>query len=268
VHGELAQLIALAAHGSAWLAGRTGALPPDLEGTNSTFRFVRQVRFELEGSLLHKPVIATDVASWLEDVRHRGLTRLWLAIPDGAGVSDRRLIAFVGTATWFLIATEKDRPAEVWRPIWTLAEGDAPDRPMWDVEYRGRRMSKVEVPHLSPAVSMERLTGAITAAEAFAASEGLDDWAAVFGAALRLGEAADAVPPFHPDMFPPAAYGRAARHLLAMADRAFVFGGMGSWNDLALASPSATDAYERVSAELYAAVLEAVVAAVNGSIER
>ena len=90
VHGELAQLIALAAHGSAWLAGRTGAVPPDLEGTNSTFRFVRQVRFELEGSLLHKPVVATDVASWLEDVRQRGLTRLWLAIPDGAGVSLRK----------------------------------------------------------------------------------------------------------------------------------------------------------------------------------
>ena len=268
MHSELAQLIALAAHGSAWLAGRTGDLPPDLERTNSTFKVVRQVRFELEGSLLHKAVIATDVASWLADARHRGVTRLWLAIPDEAGVGDRRLIGFVGTATWFLVATEKDRPAAVWRPTWTLAEGDAPDRPTWDVEYRGRRNSKVEVPRLSPAASMERLTGAITQAQAFAASEGLDDWAAVFGAALRLGEAADPVPPFHPDMFPPAAYGRSARHLIAMADRAFVFGAMGSWNDLALESPSATDAYERVSAELYAAVLEAVVAAVNGSIER
>ena len=268
VHGELAQLIALAAHGSAWLAGRTGALPPDLEGTNSTFRFVRQIRFELEGSLVHKPVVATDVASWLEVARHRGVTRLWLAIPDGAGVGDRRLIAFVGTAAWFLVATEKDRPSEVWRPIWTLAEGDGPERSTWAVEYRGRRSSKVEVPRINPAASMDRLTVAITEAEAFAAREGLDDWAAVFGAALRLGEAADPIPPFNPDMFPPAAYGRAARHLLAMADRAFVFGGMGSWNDLALASPSATDAYERISEELYAAVLEAVVAAVNGSIER
>jgi len=268
VHGELAQLIALAAHGSAWLAGRTGDLPPDLEGTNSTFKFVRQIRFELEGSLLHKPVVATDLASWLEEARHRAVTRLWLAIPDEAGVGDRRLVDFVGTATWFLVATEKDRPAEVWRPIWILADGDAPDRPTWDVEYRGRRNSKVEVPHVSPAASMERLTGAITQAQAFAAGEGLDDWAAVFGAALRLGEAADPVPPLHPDMFPPTAYGRSARHLLAMADRAFVFGGKGSWNDLALPSPSATDAYERVTAELYAAVLEAVVAAVNGSIER
>jgi len=96
VHGELAQLIALAAHGSAWLAGRTGALPPDLEGTNSTFRFVRQVRFELEGSLLRKPVVATDVASWLEEKDPPGS---WAAEYRPSLVHDDRAVA-VGSSRY------------------------------------------------------------------------------------------------------------------------------------------------------------------------
>lgn len=269
MHGELAQLITLAAHGSAWLAGRTGEQPPELESTNSTFQFVHEIRFELEGALLAKPVVAGEVAGWLQDVRSRGVTRLWLAIPDvGALVSDRKVSAFLEAASWFLVAMHHDRPSEAWRSTWTVGDREAPDRRIWDVAYRGRRTSKVDVPHVNPADAMDRLVAALEKAQTFASSQDLDDWAAVFGAALQLGQATDPIPPFHPDMFPPAAFGRSARHLLAMATRAYVFGGMGSWNDLAMPSPSATDEHQQVSAELHDAVLMSFVAAVNGSIDR
>jgi len=86
--------------------------------------------------------------------------------------------------------------------------------------------------------------------------------------ALKLGDAPDPVPPYHPDMFPPTAYGRPARRLLAMATRADVFGGMGSWNDLGFEPGEATREYEEISAELYATVAAAFVAAVNGPLER
>jgi hypothetical protein len=265
----LAQLITLAAHGSAWLAGRTGEQPPELKSTNSTFQYVREIRFELGGSLLGKAVVANDVPGWLQAMRRRGATRLWLAIPDvGTATSDRKVRAFLGPRTWFLVATHHDRPTEVWRANWTVGDREALDRRIWDVEYRGHRTSKVDVAHVNPADAMSRLVGAIENAQAFASSQDLDDRAAVFGAALQLGQAADPIPPFHPDMFPVAAFGRSARHLLAMATRAYVFGGMGSWNDLAMPSPSATDSYEQISAELHAAVLTSFVAAVNGSIER
>jgi hypothetical protein len=267
MHGELAQLIALGAHGSAWLAGRTGAGPPELEGTNSTFQYVRDVRFELEGSVLRKGVVSSDAASWLLAVRARGVNRLWLVTPDSAGLRDRQLAAFVGGVPWSLVATAGDRPIEVWRAGWSVADAEAPDRRIWAVEYRGRRTSRIEVLRPNPAASVARLTAAIKEAQAFSESQGLDEWAAVFGAARQLGTAADPVPPYHPDMFPPTAFGRSARHLLAMASRAFVFGGMGTWNDLAIPAAS-TEEYERISRELYAAVLEGFVAAVNGSIDR
>jgi len=268
VHGELAQLIAISAHGSAWLAGRSGDAPPGLQQANSTFQYVRQVQFELERSLLRKPVVQSDLVGWLAEARRRGVTRLWLAVPGGSELPDRHLISVAGTATWFAVATANDRPIEVWRPSWAVGDPDAPDRRIWDVTYHGRRSTEIAPAHVNPAAAMDRLTAAIRDAESFAAAEGMDEWAAIFGAALRLVDATDPVPPYHPDMFPPTAFGRSARHLLATATRAFVFGGMGSWNDLGFESADSNSAYERVSSALYDAVLQAFIAAVNGPLDR
>jgi hypothetical protein len=268
VNGELAQLIAIAAHGSAWLAGRTGDAPPALEQTNSTFHYVRQVQFELERSLLRKRVVQLDVAGWLAEARRRGVSRLWLAVPGASVLSDGNLMRTPETQTWVAVATANDRPIEVWRPEWTVGDSDDPDRRIWDVTYRGRRNTEIAPAHINPAAAMDRLTAAIREAESFASAEGMDEWAAIFGAALRLGDATDPIPPYHPDMFPPTAFGRSARHLLATATRAFVFGGMGSWNDLAFESAKSNLAYVRVSGTLYDGVLQALVAAVNGPLDR
>jgi len=267
VHGELAQLIAIAAHGSAWLAGRTGAAPPELEGASSTFQYVRGVRFELAGSLLKSSIISDDVADWFAGVRRRGITRLWLAIPGSGGV-DRKLLAFTGTTAWYLVGTTRKNQGEVWRAAWTVGDGDDPDHRIWDVDYRGRRMFEAAPPPSNMADAAERLKAALTRAAAFATDQGIDEWAALFDAALKLGDAPDPVPPYHPDMFPPTAYGRPARRLLAMATRSDVFGGMGSWNDLGFEPGGATLEYEEISAELYATVAAAFMAAVNGPIER
>jgi len=265
VDGQLAQLVALAAHGSAWLAGRTGHDSPQLDG-NSTFQYVRGVRFELAGKLLRSSTVSTDVADWLVGVRHRGITRLRLALLDGEALPDRGLIGFTGM--WILVGASKDRSSEVWQASWTVGDSDAPDHRIWDVDYRGRRTSTVDLPRVNVAETMERLKAAVGQAETFAGHQGMDEWAAVFGAALLLGDAPDPVPPYHPDMFPPTAFGRPERRLLAMATRSFVFGGMGSWNDLGFPSADATARYEEVSAELHSAVMEAFVAAVDGSMER
>jgi hypothetical protein len=255
VHGELAQAIAIAAHGSAWLAGRLGQGAPDLE-TGSTFQYVRAIRFELAGSILRKAIVAGSVEEWLAAARQRGVERLWLAM---AGASER---------PWFLIASAKGRPAETWHGTWTVGASEDPDHRIWDVAYRGRRDSRTEPDHANPAEATERLHAALDRVETFAGDQGLEEWAAVFGAARQLGDAADPVPPYHPDMFPATVYGRSARRLLAMATRSDVFGGMGSWNDVGLASPAATEEYTSVTRELSAAVLRAFVAAVNAPLDR
>jgi hypothetical protein len=51
-----------------------------------------------------------------------------------------------------------------------------------------------------------------------------------------------------------------------MAQMANVFGGMGSWNDGGVGDGAAADAYQAVSRELYAAMLEAFLASVNSDL--
>jgi hypothetical protein len=41
---------------------------------------------------------------------------------------------------------------------------------------------------------------------------------------------------------------------------------MGSWNDVGVADPAARETYERVSEDLYQAVLQSLVAAVNAEL--
>lgn len=266
VHGELAQLIAVAAHGSAWLAGRTGDAPPDLESANSTFQYVCSVRFELPGRLLRAPTVSSSAAEWLVEARRRGIGRLALATPPGR-LTDRNLLAFAGTSPAAMVASSAKGPVERWSATWTVGNQDAPDRRIWDVAYRGERDPKIGLAASNVVQATDELTTALQRAAAFARAHDLDHWAAIFEAALGLDHAGDPVPPYHPDMFPSTAFGRAPRRLLAMATRAWVFGGMGSWNDL-LFDGADVHAYDAVSNELLAVVLAAFVAAVNGSLER
>ena len=96
-----------------------------------------------------------------------------------------------------------------------------------------------------------------------AAQSGLAAWSETFAkAAESLGANAPAAP-YHPDILPPRGYSSRARQLLAAAVGAFVFGGMGSWNDLGFAERKLQERYERLTKELYAAVMGGLVAAVN-----
>ena len=55
------------------------------------------------------------------------------------------------------------------------------------------------------------------------------------------------------------------RQLVAAVVQGWVFGGMGSWNDGGLVEPVAQREYERVGANLYAALVVSLPAAANGA---
>jgi hypothetical protein len=273
VHGELAQLVALAAHGSVWLAGIAGGPAPRLDADNVMFKYVRRVRFELEQPSF-PGAVASDVAGWLYGARARGIDRFWLCIPKPGVVSvgdhtipDRDLVAFAGAGNWFVLGTSRKNSAEVWHASWTVREREPGDRGVWEVVYHGESADDgVLPPRPAMSISKQRLTVALDNAEAFARSQELGRWADWFAEA-RLLDASNDEPPFLSDMLPARGFSKSARRLLAMATSSWVFGGMGSWNDLAFSSREDEEEYERVSAELYSAVLGALVAGVNSELE-
>jgi hypothetical protein len=58
-------------------------------------------------------------------------------------------------------------------------------------------------------------------------------------------------------------YSREARQLLSACERAWVFGGMGSWNDLGFREGDLQRRYDQVTPSLYEAVVGGIAAAVN-----
>ncbi|HXJ64636.1 MAG TPA: hypothetical protein VNN79_12850 [Actinomycetota bacterium] len=259
MNGELAQVVCLAGAGSAWLAGPGDAPTTEAQVSHWSFRYVGDIEFAHDDG-----PEASSVAGWLAGLRERGVSRLWLTTGDVGPVQHRRgpfaeryLVAFAGAGTWSLIAT--GRTNEVWRSSWEVADLHAPDQRIWHVAYRGATIDEpVEPPRPDIGASADRLRDAIGTIREFAAANGAEEWVGVFDTALGGGTGADR------DLLPDA-YPAAARELCATASGAWVFGGMGSWNDLSFQGPL-REQYERVSEDLYLSALDAMVAATNADL--
>ena len=275
MNGELYQVIALASAASAWLRDPS-APSPELDA--STYAFIRSLTYALDdqpptGSAVEPP---EATAAWLGGLRDRRVDRLWLALPGpstqevgGDAVGEHQLVAFAGAGSWHLLGTATDG-SEEWFASWRVGDRTDPNQRIRNVEYRGRRIPELLTPQ-QPDLEVARSTlgAALVEIQRFAAERELVPWTEVFAAALARLEpltalSPDAVPAFADDrtaLSP--AHPPAAHELFAASEAAWVFGGMGSWNDLGFTDPEENATYDRLSADLYAAVLGGLLAATN-----
>ena len=254
MNGELAQAIALAAHGSAWLREPSGPAP-GLESA-STFDYVQSISFVLDGR-----EIASSVSAWFDGLRGRAIDRVWLEIPDestgGRWLADHLASAFAGGGRWQLRATAGSF-AEVWRPGWSV-DRDAPDGRIWQVTYAGERVRAARAPDST--ASSESLADVLAAVRAFASQE-VPDFVENFDLAVAALDGRDPGPPYYRDMLPPS-YPQRSHALVAACAHAWVFGGMGSWNDVGFTDEALSRQHAELSRRLWHAITTTLVAAVN-----
>jgi hypothetical protein len=268
VNTELAQLVVLASHGTAWLVDPQGP-PPDLEGLEATswvFQHLHRIGFQRSGarSLLRRPRPPVGVAPWLEELHRAGVRRLLLVTPPSAAgppIPEHQLVAFANAGSWLLVTAGAGAP-EWWSATWEVGAPLAPDHRVWDVVYTGRRLPDVSVPDpTTVADAAARLERALTAVHRFSADRALEPWTELFQQALRsLGDPDERA---HSSGLLPPAWPADASRLAAASEQAWVFGGMGSWNDLGFADGAEQAEYHQRSAALYDAVLGGIVAATN-----
>ncbi|MFJ5071635.1 hypothetical protein ACIQC7_34985 [Kitasatospora sp. NPDC088556] len=259
MNGELAQYFALATHGSAWLHQRDAGAPPELDRISSAFQFVRNVDF----------AGAPGVGAWLNELSATGVDRIWLAVPGlQTPVADGRLephhsAAFAGGLAAGLLTTSATGN-QLWRASWGVGDQGAQDRRIWDVSYQpttvgfGPTQLAITVDH---AVAV--LDGALEHAARFSRDHDLDPWQAHFAKARNLRSAEDFTTVYHQDLFPDRGYDLPSRRLAATVQAAWVFGGMGSWNDLGFLDAHIQTEYEELTRDLFSAVIQACVAAAN-----
>jgi hypothetical protein len=270
MNGEIAQIVALACHGNASLQG--DQLPKFFPG-NSTFRFCDRVTFvETSKRLLGGPevnMIAQTPEEWFALLRSGGARgiRLARAPQDGLQFADRMSSAFIGGGgTWSMQVLLRDGRSESWTARWDVWDRDAPEQRIWRVTYG--RLSEPVTASLANGdlATVERgFLDALREIHTFSVSHG-GVFAGSFANSIASLTGSDRHG-YHQDLAPPGLLGARAAAILDACQAAWVFGGMGSWNDLVFDGEDDRE-YRRVSEQLFASLTVAICAAVNSAAER
>lgn len=264
MQGTIAQLAALTIHANAFLRGRplAGFWPG-----NTAFQFCKRVDF-VAAADGREQAYAADPKRWLERLRREGVTavRLYRGTRNEPGISDRQSVAFVGGGGRWVMETSRGAECDLWEGSWELGDREDPERRIWNVTY-ARTAAGIPCQPVA-AVDLEMLRGdlldVLAEIETFAAEQ-RTGFAESFRAAVgALTSDAPLAKVHHADIAPEGTLPLPARQLLGAVQHAWVFGGMGSWNDLGFAD-EAQQTYERLSDDLYALLTGAVCAAANAS---
>jgi hypothetical protein len=264
VDADLAQRMALVAHGNAFLSGSIDR-PPDLLTANSAFQHVSSVEFQTGGRAIRR------VDLWFSALARRGAKRLWVRNDD--------------------LAAEGDGVREVWLPSSVLISEGFEERRfslieslaktgVWDdQEHRASSaiLARAERPwHLyfkqAPRKSRAKhgmplpaaltvLVEVVTEAREFSREHDLG-FAGSFDQSLVLARSRNPSAPYHPDLLPAVGYTLEARQAVAAAAQAWVFGPWG-WGDRVFRNDAIEAEFWRIDARLRKAVWGALIAAAN-----
>jgi hypothetical protein len=273
MQGTIAQIVALAMHGNAILQDASGSQSLGFQASNSTFAFCESVRFvaPVRSFLSRKEVVyATDPHSWFQRLRKESVYALRLSYgPSGANkLRDRMLVGFVGGGGKWIIETRGPKHSDYWESRWQIGNRDRADKKIWRVAYvrvgNGKPSPWEESDNLKTLKDEMRQT--LQEIAQFSRSQNLDSFSKAFESGLyRLESPTPFQNLYHADIAPLESLPLSASQLLGSAEAAWVFGGMGSWNDQGFDGQAQTR-YQELSEKLYQLLNRVIVAATNSGI--
>ena len=269
--GTLAQLLSLVSFGNEYIF--TGKLEADYYPQNSVFQYCKQVNFKTVKLRLfakNKDMIAgNDPLEWFQFLKQhscRELKAYYQHSKQQEGFKDHFLAGFIGGGgQWFIEAVYKDY-SDFWYAHWNVGNKDDPDNKIWLVSYEAvARKNETKNIQFLLNKSWETLENKLKGLELFARENNLDSWAEWFSEAIKtLNSNTPCEGFYHPDMILLKNYSLQAQQLIYGAGKSWVFGGMGSWNDLGgFDGKEKQDKYNKLTEELYEAVIIAFLAGIN-----
>jgi hypothetical protein len=268
MNGPIAQMVALACHANA--AVRGGRVQRFLE-TNFTCKHCDEVSFfEFRKSASGEPsevAVAATPDGWFEHLSRAHVVGVRLIHrPEGrSGIPDRMTAGLVGGGGQWILATRTAASSDWWMSRWKFSRRDAPEHGAWRVQYGlVARSSEPAARDAEAAQVGASFRSALVDILAFSRAHDVDIFSEMFARALvALDGRGDGIE-YHKDLCPAGMLEPVHQLLLEAAQDAWVFGGMGSWNDLTFEGEAARQ-YEAVSEALYIAVTAAICCAANGS---
>lgn len=267
MNGTIAQLVALVCHGNSVIRGFP--LLPFLK-SNTTCQFCRSVKFIAGRTAADTQdqtfTLAGTPDDWLSKLPTREVLglRLQQQPRNDPKISDRNSSGFVGGGRiWRIEGLRQNGASEFWQSCWEVLDRNAPDRRIWRVTYGLTELSATsELPQKNLFEIASALRSVLVDIYRFAEQQDL--FRECFTDALRALDEPDADVGYHKDLCPAGAISTEAESILKSCQRAWVFGGMGSWNDISF-DGEAQDTYEEVSERLFNTLNEAIAAAATSS---
>jgi hypothetical protein len=257
MNGNIASAVALVCAGNQFVAGK------DVDGfwpDAPVFNFTKLTEFRhqpVSGKETDDhPLIASDPMEWFDILKPwaRGLRLHHVAPVRGPNqqtdAPDRMLAGFVGGGQRWLIEAAGETESEIWEPFHRVGDRNDPQRRIWKCTHimlsKAPRRELDEDASLKLDVAVEAFRKALVRIETYARDEKQDDWAGIFNEATGVIDAGK--PSIEQgDMARFTGFDDHQAAIFEACSRAWVFGGMGSWNDIG----GSGERYDRVSQALY-----------------
>jgi len=268
--GPTAQLVALACH----FNGRVrGFRPVSFFPSNSTCKFCEWVHFVCRRRALltrrtNWVIAAQTPDGWLEREARPGREAVIVHRDlNDSQISDRMSAGLVGGGGRWQLNISNGGRVDVWQASWGVGNREASEGRIWRVQYSlvAENVSLVLPTLRSPMVIMAEFRQALSAILAFCDQHRLDGFGDSFTKAIECLSAEDPfVGAYHKDLAPEGLLSLPARQMLAACQSAWVFGGMGSWNDMAF-DGEVQNRYEKLSDALFTVVNEGIQSSANSA---
>jgi len=255
---EIAQIMALVGYGNAFLQGIQVSFDKNHPAGFHYFniRFVEKLP---ENLLARKTILADNPNLWFKYLKDNNINRLYLSFQTSTdlGLEDHISSAFVGGGSQWNIIAEKGDKYDIWQTKWQMEFGDLK-------VYYFQALKDINLPKIAKTTVDQAklyLREILKDMVAFTVKSELDNWEKVFQGAQDFLSIEDPSRLLQQGFLPESCFSLEAKQILAACDQAWVFGGMGSWNDVVRVHDY--DLYTRLSANLYDTLCKSMIAAIN-----
>lgn len=212
--------------------------------------------------VFHSLVAITTPSQWIQNLEYRGAKRLWLVMEKSRNELPQHIQTAFANSDTFGIQIEFADRMEIWVPR-TKVNTREIRKPKIYFRLLGTDLQQSRIKSIATDEASETLKIMLSKARNFAKLNSFDNWFQIFDEACKLIEERKVDSSVASRMLPPDGYSERSTVLIAAANRAWVFGGMGSWNDIFITEKSKQKEYDDLTGNLFNAVCDSILAATN-----